>query len=154
MQLTSRFIFQDLSQKQQKKHLSRNVEIAKEHILAGDIFQVVLSRRMKSTFNGEPLSLYRKHRANNPTPYMFYIDFECLYRYWFISRKLIKTRARTVISNPIAGTKRRGRTTEEDLLIEKELKSDEKELAEHKMLVDLGRNDLGKISEFGICSGG
>jgi anthranilate synthase component I len=132
-----------------KETFIKNVEIAKEHILAGDIFQVVLSRRMKSTFNGEPLSLYRKHRANNPTPYMFYIDFDAYTVIGSSPESLLKTRERTVISNPIAGTKRRGRTIEEDLLIEKELKNDEKELAEHKMLVDLGRNDLGKISEFG-----
>jgi anthranilate synthase component 1 len=127
----------------------KNVEIAKEHILAGDIFQVVLSRRMKSGFAGDPLSLYRKHRAHNPTPYMFYIDFEDYTVIGSSPESLIKTRANKVISNPIAGTKRRGRTSEEDLLIEEELKKDEKELAEHKMLVDLGRNDLGKICEFG-----
>ena len=80
---------------------------------------------------------------------MFYIDFDAYTVIGSSPESLLKTRERTVISNPIAGTKRRGRTTEEDLLIEKELKNDEKELAEHKMLVDLGRNDLGKISEFG-----
>ncbi|MDR7239455.1 anthranilate synthase component I [Neobacillus drentensis] len=143
------FYFSGFVSETTKEAFIKNVEIAKEHILAGDIFQVVLSRRMKSTFNGEPLSLYRKHRANNPTPYMFYIDFEAYTVIGSSPESLIKTRAGSVISNPIAGTKRRGRTTEEDLLIENELKSDEKELAEHKMLVDLGRNDLGKICEFG-----
>ncbi|MEH7305412.1 anthranilate synthase component I [Neobacillus drentensis] len=143
------FYFTGFDSETTKETFIKNVKIAKEHILAGDIFQVVLSRRMKSTFNGDPLSLYRKHRANNPTPYMFYIDFDAYTVIGSSPESLIKTRAHTVISNPIAGTKKRGRTNEEDLLIEQELKNDEKELAEHKMLVDLGRNDLGKICEFG-----
>jgi anthranilate synthase component I len=143
------FSFSGFESETTKETFIKNVEIAKEHILAGDIFQVVLSRRMKSQFTGEPLSLYRKHRANNPTPYMFYIDFDAYTVIGSSPESLIKTRANNVISNPIAGTKKRGRTNEEDLLIEQELKSDEKELAEHKMLVDLGRNDLGKICEFG-----
>ncbi|WP_066061524.1 anthranilate synthase component I [Neobacillus soli] len=132
-----------------KEVFIKNVEIAKEHILAGDIFQVVLTRRMTSSFSGNPLSLYRRHRAHNPTPYMFYIDFEAYTVIGSSPESLIKTRGKTVISNPIAGTKRRGSNNEEDLLIEQELQNDEKELAEHKMLVDLGRNDLGKICEFG-----
>jgi anthranilate synthase component I len=143
------FNFSGFDSETTKETFINNVEVAKEHILAGDIFQVVLSRRMKSTFNGDPLSLYRKHRANNPTPYMFYIDFDTYTVVGSSPESLIKTRGNTVISNPIAGTKRRGKTNEEDLLIENELKNDEKELAEHKMLVDLGRNDLGKICEFG-----
>ncbi len=143
------FDFSGFDSETTKETFIKNVEIAKEHILAGDIFQVVLSRRMKSAFNGDPLSLYRKHRANNPTPYMFYIDFDGYTVIGSSPESLIKTRAHTVFSNPIAGTKRRGKTNEEDLLIEQELKNDEKELAEHKMLVDLGRNDLGKICEFG-----
>ncbi|WP_462411880.1 anthranilate synthase component I [Neobacillus sp. Marseille-QA0830] len=127
----------------------RNVKIAKEHILAGDIFQVVLSQRMKASFIGSPLALYRKHRSNNPTPYMFYIDFGAYHVIGSSPESLIKTRGNTVIANPIAGTKRRGLTSEEDEAIELELLQDEKELAEHKMLVDLGRNDIGKVSEFG-----
>ncbi|MGG3470083.1 anthranilate synthase component I [Neobacillus pocheonensis] len=132
-----------------KEEFIKNVERAKEHILAGDIFQVVLSRRMKSAFTGDPLSLYRKHRAHNPTPYMFYIEFDAYTVIGSSPESLIKTRGNKVVSNPIAGTKRRGRDSEEDLVIENELKNDEKELAEHKMLVDLGRNDLGKICDFG-----
>lgn len=132
-----------------KEAFIKNVEIAKEHIKAGDIFQVVLSRRMKSSFQGTPLSLYRKHRAHNPTPYMFYIDFDGYTVIGSSPESLIKTRGSQVFSNPIAGTKRRGRTNEEDERIAKELLMDEKELAEHKMLVDLGRNDLGRVCEFG-----
>ncbi|QCJ43114.1 anthranilate synthase component I [Bacillus sp. S3] len=126
-----------------------NVEVAKEHILHGDIFQVVLSRRMKSKFEGSPLSLYRNHRSHNPTPYMFYLEFDGYTVIGSSPESLIKSRGTTVISNPIAGTKRRGATIEEDQLLEKELVNDEKELAEHRMLVDLGRNDLGKVCEFG-----
>ncbi|MFJ7725728.1 anthranilate synthase component I [Neobacillus sp. NPDC097160] len=132
-----------------KEEFIKNVEIAKEHIIKGDIFQVVLSRRMKSTFQGTPLSLYRRHRSHNPTPYMFYLDFEGYTVIGSSPESLIKTRDNTVISNPIAGTKRRGKTSNEDQLIERELVNDEKELAEHRMLVDLGRNDLGKVCEFG-----
>ncbi|MFP7299959.1 anthranilate synthase component I [Neobacillus niacini] len=143
------FQFTGFQSETSKEEFIENVEIAKEHIKAGDIFQVVLSRRMKSTFQGSPLSLYRKHRANNPTPYMFYLDFDDYTVIGSSPESLIKTRGRQVYANPIAGTKRRGKTTEDDERIEKELKSDEKELAEHKMLVDLGRNDLGRVCEFG-----
>jgi anthranilate synthase component I len=143
------FEFSGFQSETSREDFIKNVEIAKEHIKEGDIFQVVLSRRMKSSFQGSPLSLYRKHRANNPTPYMFYIDFAGYTVIGSSPESLIKTRDSQVFSNPIAGTKKRGNTTEEDLLIEKELKSDEKELAEHKMLVDLGRNDLGRVCEFG-----
>jgi anthranilate synthase component I len=143
------FHFSGFESETPKDVFIKNVEIAKEHILAGDIFQAVLSRRMKSAFQGSPLSLYRKHRAHNPTPYMFYIDFEVYTVIGSSPESLIKTRGKTVISNPIAGTKRRGANSAEDLQLEKELLMDEKELAEHKMLVDLGRNDLGKICEFG-----
>lgn len=145
----SAFQFTGFQSETTKEEFIKNVEIAKEHIKAGDIFQVVLSRRMKSSFQGSPLSLYRKHRAHNPTPYMFYIDFNGYTVIGSSPESLIKTRGSQVFSNPIAGTKRRGKTTEEDQLIAKELKSDEKELAEHKMLVDLGRNDLGRVCEFG-----
>ncbi|WML60118.1 anthranilate synthase component I [Neobacillus sp. PS2-9] len=132
-----------------KKDFIHNIKVAKEHILEGDIFQVVLSRRMKSTFSGNPLSLYRKHRSHNPTPYMFYIEFDGYTVIGSSPESLIKTNGRIVISNPIAGTKKRGVDPEEDQLIAMELQQDEKELAEHKMLVDLGRNDLGKVCEFG-----
>jgi anthranilate synthase component I len=132
-----------------KEEFIENVNIAKEHIVSGDLFQVVLSQRMKSIYSGDPLSLYRKHRAHNPTPYMFYIDFEEYTVIGSSPESLVKTRGKQVKANPIAGTKKRGRTPLEDQLIEKELQKDEKELAEHKMLVDLGRNDLGRVCTFG-----
>lgn len=146
------FHFTGFESETSKQAFIQNVDIAKEHIKAGDIFQVVLSRRMKSSFQGTPLSLYRKHRANNPTPYMFYVDFDQYTVIGSSPESLIKTRGSKVFANPIAGTKKRGKTAEEDLQFAIELQSDEKELAEHKMLVDLGRNDLGKVCEFGTIS--
>jgi len=143
------FHFSGFESETTKEAFIKNVETAKEQILKGDIFQVVLARRMKSTFQGTPLSLYRRHRSKNPTPYMFYLEFDGYTVIGSSPESLIKTRGQTVISNPIAGTKQRGKTSEEDQLIEKELLKDEKELAEHRMLVDLGRNDLGKVCEFG-----
>ncbi|MDF2858283.1 MAG: anthranilate synthase subunit [Neobacillus sp.] len=143
------FAFSGFESDSTKEAFIKNVEIAKDHIKAGDIFQVVLSRRMKSPFYGTPLSLYRKHRANNPTPYMFYIEFDGYTVIGSSPESLIKTRGRQIIANPIAGTKKRGKTSGEDMRIEQELLTDEKELAEHKMLVDLGRNDLGRVCEFG-----
>ncbi|WP_042355408.1 anthranilate synthase component I [Bacillus rubiinfantis] len=132
-----------------RRNFIKNVMTAKDHILAGDIFQVVLSRRLKATFKGSPLTLYRKHRSLNPTPYMFYIDFAAYTVMGSSPESLIKTRGKTVTVNPIAGTKKRGKTIEEDKQIEESLLQDEKELAEHKMLVDLGRNDLGKVCKVG-----
>lgn len=143
------FTFDGFIPETSKEEFMKNVEIAKEYIAAGDIFQVVPSQRMKSGFSGTPLSLYRKHRAHNPTPYMFFIDFD---KYTVIGsspESLVKTRESQVITNPIAGTRKRGKTIEEDLQNERDLQKDEKELAEHKMLVDLGRNDLGRVCEFG-----
>jgi anthranilate synthase component 1 len=132
-----------------KDEFIKSVSIAKEHIVAGDIFQVVLSQRMKSKYSGNPLSLYRKHRKQNPTPYMFYIDFNTYTVIGSSPESLVKTVDKTIITNPIAGTKKRGKTLKHDLEIEIQLKNDEKELAEHKMLVDLSRNDIGRISNFG-----
>jgi len=143
------FSFAGFEPETPKEVFKKNVEIAKQHIMAGDIFQVVPSQRMKSTFSGSPFSLYRKHRSSNPTPYMYYIDFDQYVVIGSSPESIIKTRGRRAITNPIAGTRRRGRTVEEDLANENDLKTDEKELAEHKMLVDLARNDLGKLCKFG-----
>lgn len=132
-----------------KEEFVDHVKKAKEHIISGDIFQVVISQRMKASYTGSPLTIYRKHRANNPTPYMFYIDFEHYTVIGSSPESLVKTRERTIIANPIAGTRRRGKTIEEDVRLEHELQNDEKELAEHKMLVDLSRNDLGRVCQFG-----
>jgi anthranilate synthase component 1 len=126
-----------------------NVLRAKELITAGEIFQVVLSQRLQAPFTGDSFSLYRKLRKENPSPYMFYVDFDEHVVLGASPESLMSIQGKHVTTNPIAGTRRRGKTSEEDALLEKELLADPKELAEHRMLVDLGRNDLGRISEVG-----
>jgi anthranilate synthase component I len=141
--------FSDFTSEVTKAEFLKKVDKAKEYIQKGDIFQVVLSQRMKASYQGKPFDFYRKLRIQNPSPYMYFIDFGDSVVVGTSPESLIKVKDDTVITNPIAGTKPRGRTTDEDHEIEKELIKDEKELAEHKMLVDLGRNDLGKVCEFG-----
>ncbi len=125
------------------------VRSAKEHIRRGDIFQVVLSQRFTRSFGGDPLQVYRFLRSANPSPYMFYLDFG---RYQLVGASpemLLRVQAGTVETRPIAGTRRRGRDAGEDEALEAELGADPKERAEHVMLVDLGRNDLGRVAEPG-----
>nr|WP_067726459.1 anthranilate synthase component I [Oceanobacillus damuensis] len=126
------------------------VKIAKEHIKQGDIFQVVLSQRMTAKTNGHPsfpFSFYQKLRKANPSPYMFYIDFEDHLILGASPESLVQTTGREIVTNPIAGTRPRGKNNVEDEALMKELLSDEKEIAEHRMLVDLSRNDLGRVCE-------
>lgn len=125
------------------------VRKAKGYIVDGDIFQVVLSQRMKAKLTGEPFSFYRHLRVHNPSPYMYFLDFGGYIVAGASPESLIKANHRQITTNPIAGTRPRGRTTEADEKLVEELLQDEKELAEHQMLVDLGRNDLGRVSEFG-----
>ncbi|MFD0772278.1 anthranilate synthase component I [Bacillus sp. CGMCC 1.60114] len=125
------------------------VKKAKEYIHAGDIFQVVLSQRLQSDFAGNPFALYRRLRTANPSPYMFYIDFQDYVVLGSSPESLLSVRDEKVMTNPIAGTRPRGKTKEEDEKIAKELLANEKEQAEHMMLVDLGRNDIGRVSEIG-----
>lgn len=128
------------------------VEKAKAHIERGDIFQVVLSQRFKAEFCGNPFSLYRKLRTSNPSPYMFYLEFDDYTILGTSPESLVKVQDRKVTTNPIAGTKPRAKTKEEDLEIEQQLLHDEKEIAEHRMLVDLGRNDIGRVSKIGTVN--
>ncbi len=125
------------------------VEKAKEYIRAGDIIQVVLSRRFEKLFYGDPLTLYRAIRHINPSPYMYFLDYEDFQVVGASPEVLVRVENGTVETRPIAGTRRRGRTPEEDRELEKELLSDEKERAEHIMLVDLARNDVGRVAEAG-----
>jgi anthranilate synthase component 1 len=125
------------------------VEKAKNHIYEGDIFQVVLSNRLSAPFEGSLLDTYRYLRTTNPSPYMFYFSGCDVEIAGASPETLVNLQNRDLHTFPLAGTRRRGKTEEEDRQLEQELLSDEKELAEHNMLVDLGRNDLGKISEFG-----
>ncbi len=125
------------------------VERAKEYIKAGDIIQVVLSRRFEKFFYGDPLTLYRALRYINPSPYMYYLDYGDFQIVGASPEVLVRVENGVIETRPIAGTRRRGRTEEEDLRMEKELLSDEKERAEHIMLVDLARNDVGRVAEIG-----
>lgn len=125
------------------------VEKAQEHIKRGDIFQIVLSQTFEADFAGDAFALYRKLRATNPSPYMFYMDFGNYTVLGTSPESLVKVRDGIVTTNPIAGTKPRGTTAEEDDALAKSLLQDEKELAEHRMLVDLGRNDIGRVCEIG-----
>ncbi len=132
-----------------KEQYLANVRKAKEYIVNGDIFQVVPSQRFEISNPPDSFDVYRMLRTTNPSPYLFY--FSCLdYAYAGASPEmLVSVNEGTVVNRPIAGTIKRGRTNEEDLANEKQLVNDPKEKAEHMMLVDLGRNDIGKISEFG-----
>ena len=125
------------------------VEKAKRHIFEGDIFQIVLSNRLSAPFEGSLLNTYRVLRTINPSPYMFYFSGTDVEVAGASPETLVKLEDGVLHTFPLAGTRPRGRTEQEDAALERELLADEKELAEHNMLVDLGRNDLGKISKFG-----
>ena len=125
------------------------VERAKHHIFEGDIFQIVLSNRMEAPFEGSLLGTYRILRTVNPSPYMFYFSSDSLEVAGASPETLVKLENGVLHTFPLAGTRPRGASREEDEALERELLADPKELAEHSMLVDLGRNDLGKISRFG-----
>ena len=125
------------------------VERAKRHIREGDIFQIVLSNRLSAPFEGSLLNTYRILRTINPSPYMFYFSGTDVEVAGASPETLVKLENGVLHTFPLAGTRPRGRTDAEDQALEAELLADEKELAEHNMLVDLGRNDLGKISKFG-----
>ena len=125
------------------------VETAKEYIRAGDIFQVVLSQRFETDFSGSPFDVYRALRHVNPSPYLFYLKRGDIHVAGSSPEMLVRVQGRDLEYRPIAGTRRRGRNPEEEKEFEEELIQDEKERAEHLMLVDLGRNDLGRVSEYG-----
>lgn len=132
-----------------KEEYCAMVEKAKRHIHEGDIFQIVLSNRLSASFEGSLLNTYRILRTINPSPYMFYFAGTDVEVAGASPETLVKLEDGVLHTFPLAGTRPRGKTEEEDKRLEAELLADEKELAEHNMLVDLGRNDLGKISKFG-----
>lgn len=137
------------------EEFSRWVERAREHIFAGDIFQVVLSRRFEMPLRGSSLAAYRALRTVNPSPYMYHLRYaeSDAHPAFEISgsspEPMVRVTGDEILSRPIAGTRRRGVTAAEDAELERELLADEKERAEHIMLVDLARNDLGRVSGFG-----
>ncbi len=126
----------------------RLVERAREYIREGDIFQAVISRKFSAPMQGSLVNAYRILRTTNPSPYMVYLKTDEVELMCSSPETLVKLRGDRLITFPIAGSMPRGKTKEEDVLLEKELLADEKELSEHNMLVDLGRNDLGMISKF------
>lgn len=146
---TSGQLLSDFKPMFEKERFCQMVEKAKHYIYEGDIFQVVLSNRMEADFEGSLLDTYRFLRTSNPSPYMFYFGSDDLEVAGASPETLVKLENGTLHTFPLAGTRKRGSTKEEDLALEKELLADEKECAEHNMLVDLGRNDIGKISKFG-----
>ena len=132
-----------------KEEYCRMVEKGKHYIHEGDIFQIVLSNRLSAPFEGSLFNTYRMLRTINPSPYMFYFSGTDVEVAGASPETLVKLEDGILHTFPLAGTRKRGKTPEEDAALEAELLKDEKELAEHNMLVDLGRNDLGKISKFG-----
>lgn len=118
---------------------------AQQYIEQGETEQIVLSRRFTATFGGDPFALYRKLRKQNPSPYMYFLDFDDHYIIGTSPESIVSVQNNRVKTNPIAGTRRRGRTTAEDVELEHELRNDKKELAEHDMLVELGKKDLSTI---------
>ncbi|MGZ4994831.1 MAG: anthranilate synthase component I family protein, partial [Methylobacter sp.] len=122
---------------------------AKEYITDGDIMQVVLSQRMSIPYSASALDLYRALRCLNPSPYMFYLNLDDFHIVGSSPEILVRLEDNMVTVRPIAGTRRRGTTPEHDLELEKDLLADPKELAEHLMLIDLGRNDVGRVAETG-----
>lgn len=132
-----------------KEQFCNMVEKAKHHIREGDIFQIVLSNRLSAPFEGSLFNTYRVLRTINPSPYMFYFSGTDVEVAGASPETLVKLENGVLHTFPLAGTRPRGKNAEEDIALEKELLADKKELSEHNMLVDLGRNDLGKISRFG-----
>ena len=132
-----------------KEEFSKMIDKAKYHIKEGDIFQIVLSNRLQANFEGSLFDTYRVLRTVNPSPYMFYFSGTDVEVAGASPETLVKLEDGILHTFPLAGTRQRCKTEKEDKELEEELLADEKELAEHNMLVDLGRNDLGKISKFG-----
>ena len=135
-----------------KERFIEMVETAKEHIRNGDIFQVVLSQTFEAHYRENPLTLYRKLRTSNASPYMFFMEFGDYTVLGTSPESLVKVQKGLVTTNPIAGTKPRGQNAQEDEAIANALLQDEKEIAEHKMLVDLGRNDVGRVAQIGTVA--
>jgi anthranilate synthase component 1 len=132
-----------------QERFEEQVRAAKEHIAAGDIYQVVLSQRFEAEVAADPFTVYRALRHVNPSPYMYFIRMGGVSVVGSSPEMLVRVEGSRVETHPIAGTRRRGRNEEEDMRLAEELKRNEKERAEHVMLVDLGRNDVGRVCEYG-----
>ncbi len=132
-----------------RQGFEKAVRRIKEYIVEGDVMQVVLSQRLSIPFRGEPLSVYRALRSLNPSPYLYHLDLAQFHIVGSSPEILVRLEEGMVTVRPIAGTRPRGETQEADLALERELLADPKELAEHLMLIDLGRNDVGRVAEIG-----
>ncbi len=132
-----------------REDYERSVDAIKDYILAGDCMQVVISQRMSIPFKAAPIDLYRALRCINPTPYMYFFNFGDFHVVGSSPEVLVRVEDNLVTVRPIAGTRPRGATEEQDLALEQDLLADAKEVAEHLMLIDLGRNDTGRVSEIG-----
>jgi anthranilate synthase component 1 len=132
-----------------QQEFESRVRAAKEHIAAGDIYQVVLSQRFETELGADPFTVYRALRHVNPSPYMFFLRMGGVSIVGASPEMLVRVEGRRAETHPIAGTRPRGGSEDEDLRLAEELKASEKERAEHVMLVDLGRNDLGRVCEYG-----
>jgi anthranilate synthase component 1 len=139
----------DFRSNHSREQFEQQVRTAKEHIAAGDIYQVVLSQRFEADVDADPFTVYRALRHVNPSPYMYFIRMGHLSVVGSSPEMLVRVEGSHVETHPIAGTRPRGRSEEEDLRLAEELKRNEKERAEHVMLVDLGRNDVGRVCDYG-----
>lgn len=133
----------------EKEEFLLSVEKSKEYVMAGDIVQVVLSQRFERSTSVDPVHIYRALRVINPSPYMYYLDIGDAQIAGSSPEILVRVEERKIDLRPIAGTRKRGDTEENDLALEEELREDPKEIAEHIMLVDLGRNDVGRVATIG-----
>ena len=152
LKITNNSSTKDIKEIKVKSNTSKNkflkmVNKAKDYIKLGDVFQVVLSQRFESKLTKRPLDIYKKLRITNPSPFMFFFNFNDFQIIGASPEILVRLRDNKITVRPIAGTRPRGRTAKEDLYYEKDLLKDKKELSEHLMLLDLGRNDAGKVSK-------
>src|SRR5712691_749649 len=139
----------DVTSNVSRDEFEQMVRTAKEYIAAGDVYQVVLSQRFETKLGADPFTVYRALRHVNPSPYMYFIRMGDRSIVGSSPEMLVRVEGRRIETHPIAGTRPRGRNDEEDMRLAEELKRNEKERAEHVMLVDLGRNDVGRVSEYG-----
>src|SRR4030042_552683 len=142
-----------LSSNFSKEEFEDGVGKIKRYITAGEAIQVVLSQRLAQPVDVAPFEIYRALRSLNPSPYMFFLDFNDFHIIGASPEILVRVEDGAVMTRPLAGTRPRGKSPSEDIILEQELRSDEKERAEHIMLVDLGRNDIGRVSERGTVVG-
>jgi anthranilate synthase component 1 len=133
----------------ERQAFEQAVERIRDYIIEGDIMQAVLSQRLSIPYPGAPLNVYRALRCLNPSPYLYYLDLEDFHIVGSSPEILVQLVGQQITVRPIAGTRPRGRSSEEDLALEKELLADPKECAEHLMLIDLGRNDVGRVAQTG-----